>query len=87
MKLTRVLSILILVLFLTAAIFGDHGLIQLYRLRKIESALEASNLKINDKNLQYIDQIQNLQDPKYLERIIRKELNLIHEDEVLFILD
>ena len=71
--------------FLLIIIFGDNGLLELYRLRdthqqivKLKGDLTAENMRL----YRNIDRLQN--DPTYIESIARRELGMIRADEMIF---
>ena len=89
MKLTEkiLLSLLILILFslFFLIVFDDNGLIDLNVLKSKRDRLIEENIKINMDNLSLYCEIDRLKhDLGYIEDIIRRELGLINENEVIF---
>lgn len=77
--------ILFVIAFLGAlAAFGNEGWVKLYKLTQREKALEAENRLIADHNLEMEFEIQHLQDPKFLERYIRREMGFVRDNEMVY---
>ncbi len=65
--------------------FGQHGFIHLYRVGKERQACEQRIKKLSAKNQALFDEIQRLRsDSKYVERVARKELGLVKENEIIY---
>ena len=65
-------------------IFSDHGLVDYSRLKKEVNGLIEKNASLTQENLflsREIDRLKN--DPKYVENVVRKELGMIGENEVI----
>jgi len=74
-----------LILFIVAAIFGDHGLIHLLRMRGEQQELEHVTFDLQQRNEQLRQQIRRLQsDDWYIEKLARERLGLVKKDEVLY---
>ena len=70
-------QILFFILFLTLlASFGNQGWVRLYRLTQFEKSLERENAGLAEDNNNLKREIRDLQDPLYVERYIRQELDL-----------
>ena len=85
LKLGLAAAILILMAYLGAIIFGDNGLMDLNRKKAQLKKIQAENQAIEKDNLalyRRVDRLKN--DPAYLEYIIRQELSLVGEDELVF---
>jgi len=79
------LSILILFSLLLFIIFGDNGLVDLNLLKKEKNRLIEKNDKITMNNISLYREIDRLEhDSGYIEDVVRRELGLIAEDEVIF---
>lgn len=79
------LSILIIFSLLLFIIFGDNGLLDLNLLKRERHRLVEKNAKITMDNLSLYREIDRLEhDPGYIEDVVRRELGLIAEDEVIF---
>ena len=64
-----------LLLFVAAAIYGDHGLMHLLRLREDQHALEQRAFALQQRNEQLRQQSQRLEsDDWYLEKLAREHL-------------
>ncbi|MGA1846925.1 FtsB family cell division protein [Deferribacter abyssi] len=79
--------IALIIFLLVYLVFGDYGLIEYFKLVKIKKHYEYQLTEMDKK----IDELQReldflKKDKKYLEMIIRKELNLKKPNEDLFII-
>jgi cell division protein FtsB len=80
------LSITCLLLFslLFFIIFGEHGLMDLNRLKTERDRLVKTNEQLTRKNLSLSVEIDRLKhDPKYIENVARQELGMIGEGELI----
>lgn len=66
------------------ASFGNQGWVKLYKMRQAEAALAEENRLAANENEKIRQEIENLQDPKYLEHFIRNEIGLAREGETLY---
>lgn len=69
-------------------LFNKKGLYHLYKLRQEREQLLQVNLNLKDENerlVKIIDRLQN--DREYIEDTIRKELNFIKKNEVIYQLE
>ena len=65
-------------------IFGDHGLLRLYKLRNERKTIEKEIQLIEKENEGLAKRIKMLKtDLKYLEQLARKRLGMIKPDEVI----
>jgi cell division protein FtsB len=79
------LSILILFSLLLFIVFDDNGLVDLNVLKKERDGLVEKNAKITMDNLSLYREIDRLEhDSGYIEDVVRRELGLIAEGEVIF---
>ena len=84
-KILLSLSILIIFSLLLFIIFGDNGLVDLDLLERERDALIEKNDRITMNNLSLYREIDRLEhDSGYIEDVVRRELGLIAEDEVIF---
>ena len=84
-KILLSLSILVIFSLLLFIVFGDNGLVDLNLLKKERDRLIEKNTKITMDNLSLYREIDRLKhDSKYIEDVVRQELGLIGEDEVIF---
>jgi cell division protein FtsB len=74
-----------LILFVVAAVFGDHGLIHLLHMRGEQRDLEQMAFDLQQRNAQLRDRIHHLQsDDVYLERVARERLGLVKKGEIIY---
>jgi cell division protein FtsB len=69
-------------------LFGNKGLYHLYQIRQERERLVQINLNLKDENerlVKIIDRLQN--DKEFIEDTIRKELNFIKKNEVIYQLE
>jgi len=84
-KILLSLSILIIFSLLLFIIFGDNGLVDLDLLKRERDGLIEKNDRITMNNLSLYREIDRLEhDSGYIEDVVRRELGLIAEDEVIF---
>jgi cell division protein FtsB len=84
-KILLSLSILIIFSLLLFIIFGDNGLIDLDLLKRERDGLIEKNDRITMNNLSLYREIDRLEhDSGYIEDVVRRELGLIAEGEVIF---
>jgi len=85
LKIGLAAGIFILAAYLGAIIFGDNGLMELNRKKAQLEKIQAENQGIEKKNQALYRRVNRLKnDPVYLEYIIRRELSLVGEDEIVF---
>jgi cell division protein FtsB len=69
-------------------LFGKKGLFRLYNLRQEKEQLLQANLNLQDENERLVKTIDRLQnDRDFIEDTIRKELNFIKKNEVIYQLE
>jgi len=84
-KLGLVSGTLILVAYCGGIVLGNHGLLDLNRKRQHLKTIQAENRTIEKGNLMLYRRVDRLKnDPEYLEFIIRQELSVIGEDQIVF---
>ncbi len=84
-KILLSLSILVIFSLLLFIIFGDNGLVDLNLLKRERNGLIEKNAKITINNLSLYREIDRLEhDSGYIEDMVRRELGLIAEGEVIF---
>lgn len=82
---TLAACVVALILFVIAAIYGDHGLIHLLRMRGEQQELEHLAFDLQQRNEQLHQQIRRLQtDDWYVEKLARERLGLVKKDEVIY---
>ncbi len=73
-----------LVFLLLMGIFGEWGMLDLYHLQQEKAAIIAANNKISAENqvlARKIDRLKN--DRQYVENIVRRELGVVKESELI----
>jgi cell division protein FtsB len=79
------IGVVVLLLLVVAAIWGDHGLIHLLRMRGEQQGLEHLAFDQQQRNEQLRQHIRRLQsDDWYLEKLARERLGLVKNDEVIY---
>jgi cell division protein FtsB len=74
-----------LVLFVVAAIYGDHGLVHLLRMRSEQRDLEHTAFDLQQQNERLRDRIRQLRsDDSYIEKVARERLGLVKKNEILY---
>jgi cell division protein FtsB len=77
--------ILFFVVFLAVlAGFAKEGWVKLYRLSLAEASLTEQNRTVSEQNDKLRRDITHLNDGAYLERLIRRDLGFIHDQEIVF---
>ena len=65
--------------------FGERGLLRLHRTEMERRALSEKIRRLAEENKALYEEVQRLRsDMKYLETVVREELNLIKENEVIY---
>ncbi|KAA0259322.1 septum formation initiator family protein [Deferribacter autotrophicus] len=79
--------IALIIFLLVYLVFGDYGLVEYFKLVKIKNRYEQQLTRMDKKIYELQRELEFLKkDKKYLEMIIRKELNLKRPNEDLFII-
>ncbi len=74
-----------LILFIAAAIFGDHGFVHLLRMRNEQHRLEQTAFALQQHNEHLRQYIQRLRaDDRYLERLARERWGGVKKGEILY---
>ncbi|MBI1908904.1 MAG: septum formation initiator family protein [Deltaproteobacteria bacterium] len=81
----RKITTVLIAIMLLAAIYGNQGLLKLYRLSRLEKQLESSIMENRRENQRLAFEIKRLKDPLQLERVVREELGLVRPNELVFI--
>lgn len=67
------------------AVFGEKGLLDLYRLKKEYAVLSETNKEIARENKSLLNEINRLKtDLVYVESVARKDLGFVTKDEIIF---
>lgn len=70
------------------AVFGNRGLLDVYRLGKDRDSILSYNRSLEDENRDLEEQIELLKtDRRYIGYIARKELNMIGRNEAVYKLE
>ena len=65
--------------------FGDRGFVHLFRMEKERQNYLEKIRKLEKANQDLMEQINKLkEDKEYIEKMARKELGLVKEDEIIF---
>lgn len=75
----------LLFLLIGFALFGENGLLRLYRSYQYAKSLEEDVATLQEKNRQLEHEISLLrEDPDYIERIARERLGMVRKDEIVY---
>ena len=67
------------------AVFGEKGLLDLYRLKNEHAELSETNKEIARENISLLNEINRLKtDLVYVESVARKDLGFVTKDEIIF---
>lgn len=79
------LAAVVLVAVAAFAVFGDNGLLDVYKMRKERDGILAYNTAIEAENKGLEEQIALLKtDKRYIGRIARKELGMLGKNEMIY---
>ena len=90
---TRYRRILIPILLIVSVmvfftVFGDKGLLQVYRLRSELREIERVNRDLQQENERLRAEINNLRtNKKYIEELARRELGMVKKGEIVYQFD
>lgn len=77
--------LLFVVIIVMLTIFGDKGLIRIYKLSQERDFIKNENERIKADNAEMREEARRLKtDNKYIEMVARKELGMIGKNEVLY---
>ena len=77
--------VVFLALFVVTAVYGDHGLAHLSRMRNEQRDLERAAFELQQRNEHLRERIEKLHsDDAYLERLARERLGLVKKGEILY---
>jgi cell division protein FtsL len=77
--------IVIIVLMLAVALFGEKGVLRMLQARRQRADLEQQVARQEDTNRRLQAEAQRLQsDRRYIENIARQELGMVKEDEIVY---
>lgn len=79
------LAAAVLVAVAAFAVFGDNGLLDVYKMRKERDGIIAYNTALEAENKGLEEQIALLKtDKRYIGRIARKELGMLGKNEMIY---
>jgi cell division protein FtsB len=74
-----------LILFVIAAVYGDHGLVDLLRMQREQHELEHTAFDLQQQNERLRERIRRLQsDDHYIEKLARERLGLVRKGEIMY---
>ncbi|HXQ20371.1 MAG TPA: septum formation initiator family protein [Candidatus Acidoferrales bacterium] len=74
-----------LVLFVIAAVWGDHGLVHLLHLRSEQADLEHTAFELQQSNEHMRQRIRRLEsDDWYVEKLARERLGMVKSGEIVY---
>jgi cell division protein FtsB len=77
--------VMALILFVIAAVCGDHGLVDLLRMQREQRQLEHTAFDLQQQNERLRERIRRLQsDDRYIERLARERLGLVRKGEIMY---
>lgn len=78
-------GVVVLALLIVAAVYGDHGMAHLSRMRGEQRDLERSAFELQQRNEHLRERIRRLRsDDFYLEKLARERLGLVKKGEILY---
>lgn len=78
-------GVVALILFVVAAVYGDHGLVHLLRMQAEQRELERKVFELQQRNEHLRQQIRRLEsDDWYLEKLAREQLGLVKKGEIIY---
>lgn len=84
-KKTTVWPLLLIVLLLGLALFGDKGILRAIQFARQKGDLQAELQRLEEINDTLRQEIKNLRsDRRYIEDIARRELGMVKEDELVY---
>ena len=73
--------------FIVVTISGEEGLLRLIQLKSLKENLIHQNKTLLQENLYYRKKIKSLHHLASIEKQAKKSLGLVHENEIVFILE
>jgi len=84
-KLLVGVAIILGLLMVAVVIFSHRGLYQIYRFRHERVRLDQENARLAEENARLTRTIDRLQhDPEMIQEVIRRELNFVKKNEIIF---
>ena len=85
LKKTHVIVLVVLLFVGIAAVFGDKGVLELYRVKKERDGILAYNKGLEKENSGLEEKIRLLEkDKRYIGQIARKELGKLGRNEIVY---
>jgi cell division protein FtsB len=82
---TLAACVMVLVLLVIAAVYGDHGLVDLLRMQHEQRELEHTAFNLQQQNERLRKRVQRLQsDDHYIEKLARERLGLVRKGEIMY---
>lgn len=82
---TLIACVVALVLFVIAAVWGDHGLVHLLHLRGEQADLEHMAFELQQSNEHMRQRIRRLEsDDWYVEKLAREQLGMVKSGEIVY---
>jgi cell division protein FtsB len=82
---TLATCVVALILFVIAAVYGDHGLIHLLRMQSEQRELEHTAFDLQQQNERLHERIRRLQsDDHYIEKRARERLGMVKKGEIMY---
>ena len=74
-----------LICLVIAAIYGDHGLVHVLRLRHDQALVEHMTFDLGQRNERLRERIRRLtSDDSYIEKLARERLGLVRKGEIVY---
>lgn len=84
-KVLAALAVVLGLLVVALVIFSHRGLYQIYHFRQEKNRLDQDNARLAEENARLTRTIVRLQnDPEMIQEFIRRELNFIKKNEIIF---
>ena len=85
LKLAMVIGIVFLLYYLGDIVAGDNGLMDLNSKHARLEQIQTANKQIERKNQALYRRVNRLKnDPAYLEHVVRQQLHVVGEDQIVF---
>ena len=80
-----VVGFFIFIGFLAVTFWGDHGIVELLHMKRLQNKIQTQNLNILKENLLYLQEIERMQYPQFIEQTARSELGFVRPKEIVYI--
>lgn len=84
-KLNRYAILLTLLVMIITGIFVVKNIYNIYQIQKLQTEVELQKEELKSANEKLIEEKNNLNDPKYIGEIAKKELGVVKKDEIPYI--